>query len=119
MKFVRKETYIIIYNAASAPKQDSTSSMPFANALIIPYWLVRRTDDRKLANMHYATLKSTSTVSVGKEESSTTVTTPILQNNNALEQGTELMVFEEKTAHDKRRATIEPEYVPSKKARRS
>ena len=120
MKLLWKETYTCTFNAASAPKQDIKSSMPFANALIIPFWLVRTTDDPSHANMQHATFKSIWTMSIGKEEAQrTTVTIPIMQNSRLVNVGEELLALETNTVQEKRPATIEPESEPSKKARRS
>ena len=45
------------------------------------------------------------------------VAIPILQNSRVVNQGDELLVFEEKTAQEKRPATIEPLPHPKKKRR--
>ena len=93
--------------------------MPFANALIIPYWMVATTNDPSIASMHYSVLKNVSVVTVDGESSRTVVTMPIMVNCKTVKEGDELLVLETKMEPDKRPATIEPESEPSKKARRS
>ena len=120
MKLVRKETYICTFNAASAPKQDIKSSMPFANALLIPYWLVATTNDPSIANMQYSVLKNVSVVTVDGESSRTVVTMPIMVNSKTVKEGDELLVLESKMESNKRPEAIEPaESAPKKKARKS
>ena len=58
MKESGGETFIATFAAASAPKV-GTSNQPFATELIVPFWLVRHTADKSLANMDHGTLKCT------------------------------------------------------------
>ena len=117
MKLVRKETFMCTFQPAAAPKQDNKSSMPFAGAFIISYWLVRRTDERKLANMQYTKASISMTMTANSEHSTSKATYPILQNIKALKPGDELLVYEEKM-REKRPATIEPLPKPETKRRK-
>ena len=87
MKLVRKETFMCTFQPAAAPKQDNKSSMPFAGAFIIPYWLVRRTEERNLANMQYTNSKVSMTMTANSETAISEATYPLLQNIKALKAG--------------------------------
>ena len=117
MKLVRKETFRCTFHPAAAPKQDNKSSMPFPGAFIIPYWLVRRTEERKLANMQYTNSEISMTMTANSEDSISKAEIPIWQNNKAIKAGDELLVFEERM-QEKRPATLEPLPQPSTKQQR-
>ena len=74
-------TFLATFAAASAPKV-GTSSQPLAKELIVPFWLVRTTADRGLANMELSTLNCTGSfyTACGEEYKGDSVLIPILHN---------------------------------------
>ena len=91
-------TFIATFLAASAPKV-GTSTQPFATELIVPFWLVRYTADKDLANMDRSTLKCTCSFTAGGEESKgDAVLIPILQNTKVVKEGDELLIYDSKLA---------------------
>ena len=94
MKEFGGRAHIVTFSAASAPKADK-SSKPFAKELIVPFWLVRYTADKDLANMDRSTLKCTCSFTAGGEESKgDAVLIPILQNLKAIKEGDELLTYD-------------------------
>ena len=105
--------HIVTFSAESAPKAEQ-SNKPFANELLVPFWLVRSTGDKDRANMHRSTMKSTMAITAGKEETNEEpVLIPILQNTRPLKEGEELLTYDEnlvKATHSME--PVEPE-VPA------
>ena len=86
------------FSAASAPNV-GTSNQHFATELIVPFWLVRYTADKDLANMDRSTLKCTCSFTAGGEESKgDAVLIPILQNTKAVKEGVELLIYDSNLA---------------------
>ena len=87
------ETFTVALSAGSLPKP-SQSGKPFAKAFVVPYWLVRETDDSDRGNMHRSTLKCTMSFTAGKESTAEdAIIIPILQNSRAVKEGEELLVY--------------------------
>ena len=88
--------YTITFMAAPAPKPDVKFNEPLANELIVPYWLVRTTNNSEKANMHLSTMKCTIATGASKEESTDeAITIPILQNSKLIHEGEELFIYDE------------------------
>ena len=103
--------HIVTFSAESAPKAEQ-SNKPFANELLVPFWLVRSTGDKDRANMHRSKMKSFLAVSLGKGQTNgEPVFIPILQNSKPVKRGDELLIYDEPTL------TIEPQ-VPASAPKR-
>ena len=87
------EIFIANFAAASAPKVDA-SSHPLAKELIVPFWMVRTTADKGLANMERSQLKSTLSYTPGGDEcKGGEVIIPILTNFRVIKETEELLVY--------------------------
>ena len=80
--------------AASAPKAHPTTG--FAKEFIVPFWLVRSTGDKALANMDRSTIVCKLSIAAGKEENTCEpVLVPILHNTRPVKEGEELLTFDD------------------------
>ena len=77
-------------------RNSARQHQPLVKELIVPFWLVRTTADRGLANMGRSTLKC------GKESNGDKVLIPILHNLIPLQEGDELLIY------DRLKVTPEP-----------
>ena len=103
LKDCGETTFIVTFSAASA-QQPRRCGLAF----VVPYWLVRATGDKDLANMGQTTLKCTGSFTTGGEESpAAPVFIPILQNTKLLKSGDELLVYDKKL--ETKAESIEPE----------
>ena len=75
MKLGRKDTYICRFFPELAPELGITSK-PFEKQVIVPYWHVRTTADRALANMHFVPLKVSLSIYAEMEDLLNVVTIP-------------------------------------------
>ena len=81
------DTFAVIIAAASTPKPDK-SNKPCAKAVVVPYWLVRQTDDKDRANMHRSTLSCKTAFTTGKKATADdAILMPILQNSKVVNEG--------------------------------
>ena len=85
--------HIVTFSAESARKAEQ-SSKPFANELLVPFWLVRSTGDKDRANMQKTIVKSFLAVTLGKGQTNgEPVFIPILQNSKPVKKGDELLTY--------------------------
>ena len=85
-------TFIATFAAASTPRPRICGQH-----FVVPYWLVRRTGDERLANMGPSTVKCTASFRAGGEAGpGGAVYIPTLQNTKPIKQCDELLVYDEK-----------------------
>ena len=88
------------------PTEDKVTKS-YLKSLIVPYWLVKETEDESLANMKQSTLQVKVSIDFGKEYGTEekNVGVPILTNSRSVKPGDELLCFNPSLA--KARVTIE------------
>ena len=87
--------YVAAVSPMTIGKIDRAHKKPLKDAAVAPYWLVRRTLDKTLANMQKVTMTCKLTTEAGDEEMSHRVSLPIFQNIKALKGGDELLLYVE------------------------
>ena len=68
---------------------------PLTDNIVVPYWLVRRVQDKSKANMQKNTMQCTLTLEDGDEELVQKVSLPIIHNIKDVKQGEELVLYVE------------------------
>ena len=89
-------TYVAGLQPMSTLKVERKSKKkPLGDQTVIAYWIVRRVQDKNMANMRKATMPCTMTIDAGGDAVTHKVSLPILQNTKPLKVGEELLLHEE------------------------
>ena len=88
-------TYSVVFAAAPAPKVDLSKAEPLANELVIPYWQVKITRDKELANMIETPAKFKMGLATDNDNVEDVAKIKILTNSKVLREGDELTVYKE------------------------
>ena len=119
-----KSKIVTLFVSPKYPEADKETG-GFAKSIIIPYWLVRDTDDEGAANMETTWVKTDVTTSMGKDAVTTDVLVPAMHNTRVVQAGEELLRFNPKlvkgpevapgSATAKKKATDSKGVSPKKK----
>ena len=89
-------TYVAGLQPMSSLKVDRKSKQqPLGDQVVVAYWIVRRVQDKSMANMRKAPMPCTMTTDSGGDAVAHRVSLPILQNTKPLKVGEELLLHEE------------------------
>ena len=72
---------------------DKAASKPAKGTIVAPYWLVRRVQDKNMANMRKSTMVWAMTTVGEDKTASQQVTLPIMHNIKEVKDGEELLVY--------------------------
>ena len=98
--------YVAVMHQTQA-KYKRGVAKPFKDNIVIPYWLVRRVQDKSKANMQRTTTQCTVTYADSVQK----VSLPIFHNIKDVKQGEELIVYIEPCCPEKKNMpaqTLEP-----------
>ena len=79
-------------------KIEKQAKKPLGDTVVAPYWLVRRVQDKNMANMRKTTIQCTMKIEA-EEEAVQRVAVPVLQNTRAVKAGEELLLHVEPQPH--------------------
>ena len=86
--------YVTVVSSMGIAKIDRANKKPIS-CLVAPYWLVRRVQDKSMANMLKTTMTCTLTTQAGDEAATQRVTVLIMHNIKPVKGGEELLFHEE------------------------